>query len=92
MGSFVPEQGYNVTQGPGFSLPLNFTGSYMQEFAETIALFNDINTKDKLIMLSIGNWGARSTGSAELLVSPNSAYFDMRPYSTSIFSLWLLLS
>ena len=92
LGKYVPLSGYNVTQGPGFSLPLNFTDPYNLEFKETITAFNDLNTQDKIISMTIGNWKARSSGSAHILISPNSAYFDMRPYSTSIFSLWLLLS
>lgn len=92
VGTHVPLSGYNVTQGPGFNLPLNFTDPYNMEFESTISAFTDLNTQDKIISMSIGNWKARSSGAAHVLVSPNSAYFDMRPYSVSIFSLWLLLS
>ena len=41
--------------------------------------------------MDIGNMKARSSGSTKLVVSPNKAYLDMRPFTTTIMSLWLLI-
>ena len=44
-----------------------------------------------MVLLTIGNYNARSSAASKIAVSPNPAYVDMRPWWLSVFSASLLL-
>ena len=53
--------------------------------------FNDTSKGDRVEVLMLGNRAARSSGSWEVIVSPNKAYLEAGPWWISMFSAQMLL-
>ena len=87
----LPNQANTVTSAPYAMGGIDYDETFNKTLSDMNKQFEDRSKSDKMVLLTIGNYRARSTAASKITVSPNPAYVDIRPWWLSVFSASLLL-
>ena len=89
--SSLPSQAMTVPSAPFAMGGIDFDETFNKTLSDMNKAFEDRSKSDHMVLLTLGNYRARSSAASKVTVSPNPAYIDMRPWWLSVFSASLLL-
>ena len=87
----LPQTASTLSSAPFLMDDIDFNQTFNTTLSKLNEQFQDRSKADHMVLLTIGNYQARSSASTKMAVSPNPAYIDMRPWWLSVFSASLLL-